>query len=175
LFDDCHSNYDYIASNYHDLFCFFNCNGRMVLACGMGDYFIMGNTTVIILQNDQVDWYSKHPERLINAIIARMNSGELDRYPGYARWDGDGIPGMQLVWNENSSTIGIIAVGRGSGQRLAAMNNGDNSNTDGNKLALLKAFAARLGYNITKKSTQKNKNNKNHNNNNAHKRSPRSK
>lgn len=112
-----------------------------------------GNTSVIIVQNDQLEWYRKNSDRLFTALWSRIAGGETDRYPGYARWNGDGIPGMQIVWNSDSSTIGLLAVGRGSGQRLATIKGGDNP--EDNKVSLLKALARQLGYTVTKKKARK--------------------
>jgi hypothetical protein len=110
-----------------------------------------GNTSVLIIQNDNLEWYKRNSDRLFSALFSRIAGGETDRYPGYARWDGDGIPGMQIVWNADSSTIGLLAVGRGSGQRLASVHGLGNPNTEDNKVSLLKALANQLGYTVTKK------------------------
>lgn len=111
----------------------------------------MGNTSAFVFQNDQSDWYSRHAEKVIASILTRMSSGELDKYPGYARWNGDGIPGMMQVWNSHSSTIGILAVGCGSGQRLGCVYDLDNSASRANQEVLFRALAKKLGYSVRKK------------------------
>jgi len=110
-----------------------------------------GNTTVIVVQNDNLAWYRSHSDRLFTALFGRIAGGETDPYPGHARWNGDGIPGMQIVWNADSSRIGLLAVGRGSGQRLASVPGLGNPSDEDTKVSLLKALASRLGYTVTKK------------------------
>ena len=106
------------------------------------------HVTAIILQNDQADWYVRNCERFAGALVSRMNAGETDKYPGYARWHGDGIPGCQVVWSGNSNINGIISVGQGHGVRLGVTH---CKNTAANKLAMLKELAEDLGYSLHKK------------------------
>lgn len=111
----------------------------------------MGNTSVFVFNNDQYDWYSRQSDKVVASILSRMSSGELDKYPGYARWNGDGVPGLMQVWNSHSSTVGILAVGGGSGQRLVNLFDHDNTAGRANQEVLFKAMAKKLGYVVRKK------------------------
>ena len=105
------------------------------------------HVTAIVLQNDQTDWYMRNSEKFVAALVGRMNGGETDKYPGYARWNGDGVPGCQVVWAGNSNINGIISVGQGHGVRLGVTH---CKNTTTNKLNMLKELAADLGYDLRK-------------------------
>ena len=108
--------------------------------------------TAIILHNDQTDWFVRNATKFVNGIVSRMNGGEIDKYPGAARWDGDGIPGAQVVWVGNSNVNGIISVGQGHGVRLGVAH---CKNTHANKLDMLKELAEEMGYSLRKKPTRK--------------------
>jgi len=112
------------------------------------------HVTAIVLQNDQADWYMRYSDRFVSALVSRMNVGETDKYPGYARWHGDGIPGCQVVWAGNSNINGIISVGQGHGVRLGVTH---CKNAATNKLAMLKELAEDLGYSLHKKPGTKQK------------------
>lgn len=112
------------------------------------------HVTAIILQNDQAEWYLRNSEKFTGALVGRMNGGETDKYPGYARWHGDGIPGCQVVWAGNSNINGIISVGQGHGIRLGVTH---CKNTTTNKLAMIKELAEDLGYTLHKKPGTKRK------------------
>ena len=104
--------------------------------------------TALVLQNNQADWYMRNCEKFTSGIVTRMNGGETDKYPGYARWSGDGIPGAQVVWVGKSHVNGIISVGQGHGVRIGVTH---CKNTHLNKLEMLKELAEDLGYKLQKK------------------------
>lgn len=105
-------------------------------------------TAVITIQIDQIDWMKKHPERFINSLISRINSGETDKHPGYSRWDGDGIPGVQLVCITEENKIdltNVIAVGNGFGVRLGSLNI-RNDNSQSTKFKIIKKLLEKFGF-----------------------------
>lgn len=105
-------------------------------------------TAVITIQVEQLDWAKKHPERFVDALISRINSGETDKHPGYARWNGDGIPGVQLVsvTEENKIDLtNVIAVGNGFGVRLGSFNI-KNDNTPATKFKIVKKLLEKFGF-----------------------------
>jgi len=111
-------------------------------------------TAVLIIQSDQLDWLKKHPDHFANAIASRIEMGEMDKYPGYARWNGDGVPGVQVIWisdpNEKNQTC-LITAGNGFGVKVMSSRIKNNSDKK-TKLEFLKLFAEKLGFNIVRKS-----------------------
>ena len=119
--------------------------------------------SLIMIQNDNLEWMIKHPERFVDAIVSRLNSGELDKHPGYARWHGDGVPGAQVVWIGQSNFCGVVIVGNNCATRLGTAKEVKNDNSSESKEEILRQLAAQLGYSIKKinksnKTTESNKN-----------------
>lgn len=119
----------------------------------------MSKNAAIVIQVDQVDWIRRHPIRFVASLLSRVEQGELDRYPGYARWNGDGVPGVQVVWVGEHESTGVIAVGKGHGKRLG-MCSTPNNGSDASKLDILKELAGQLGYTLRKKATTTKRNKK---------------
>jgi len=105
-------------------------------------------TAVITIQVDQLDWIKKHPERFVDALISRINMGETDKHPGYARWNGDGIPGVQLVCiteEGKNDLTNIVAVGNGFGVRLGSLKI-KNDNNPTTRYEMLKKLLEKIGF-----------------------------
>lgn len=115
------------------------------------------NNSLIMIQNEHIDWIVKNPERFVQNLITRLNGGEIDKYPGYARWNGDGMPGVQVVWIGQTDLCGVIVVGNNIATRLGAVSNIKNDNTLETKEKILKELAKQLGYTLKKKNNNKNK------------------
>lgn len=127
------------------------------------------NNSVVFIINDQIDWIQKHPQRFVNNLLSRLNSGETDRHPGYARWTGDGMPGVQVVSVGNSGGISIIAAGKNNGIKLGVVYC-KNDGTQESKLTMLKQLANKAGYYLRKKFVAKEEEKKNNSNGNGDKR-----
>lgn len=107
--------------------------------------------SIIMIQNEHIDWIVKNPEKFVNNLITRLNGGELDKYPGYARWNGDAIPGVQVVWIGNCNLCGVISVGNNIATRLGAVSKVKNDGSQESKEKILKELANQLGYILKKK------------------------
>lgn len=107
--------------------------------------------SLIMIQNEHIDWIIKNPERFVQNLVTRLNGGEVDKYPGYARWNGDGIPGVQVVWIGQSDLCGVVAIGSNLATRLGAVTNIKNENTQASKERVFKELAKQLGYTVQKK------------------------
>jgi hypothetical protein len=122
------------------------------------DVFLMTNkTAVVIIQVDQMDWMKKHPDRFVDALISRINAGETDKHPGYARWTGDGIPGVQLVCiteeSKNDLTC-VVSAGNGFGIRLGSLRI-KNDNNPAVKMDMLKKLMQKIGFKVKSNDTTK--------------------
>lgn len=62
-------------------------------------------SSLVLFQHDNLSYLTKHPERVINNLLSRFSSEETDKYPGYARWDGDGLPGIQIILTEKVENL----------------------------------------------------------------------
>ena len=105
-------------------------------------------TAVIVIQVDQIDWIKKHPERFVNSLLSRINAGETDKHPGYARWNGDGIPGVQLVCiteETKNELTSVISAGNGFGVRLGSLRV-KNDNNPAVKMDILKKLMDKIGF-----------------------------
>jgi hypothetical protein len=118
-------------------------------------------TAVVVIQVEQMDWIKKHPERFVDALISRINMGETDKHPGYARWNGDGIPGVQLVCiteEGKNDLTSVIAAGNGFGIRLGSLKIRNDNNTK-TKTEILKKLLEKIGFkgqrNITNDNLKK--------------------
>ena len=109
-------------------------------------------TAVVVIQVEQLEWIKKHPERFVDALVSRIHTGETDKHAGYARWNGDGIPGVQVVCyteeNRNDLTA-LVAVGNGCGIKLGSVNIRNDSKPE-TKLQILKNVLAKLTTKFTK-------------------------
>jgi len=119
-------------------------------------------TAVIVIQVENMDWLKKHPERFVDALISRINMGETDKHPGYARWNGDGIPGVQLVCiteEGKNDLTNVVAAGNGFGIRLGSLKI-KNDNNPTTKTEILKKLLEKIGFknqrNINTNATNKN-------------------
>jgi hypothetical protein len=122
------------------------------------DVFLMTNkTAVVIIQVDQMDWIKKHPDRFVDALLSRINAGETDKHPGYARWTGDGIPGVQLVCiteeSKNDLTC-VVSAGNGFGIRLGSLRI-KNDNNPAVKMDMLKKLMQKIGFKVKSNDTTK--------------------
>lgn len=114
-----------------------------------------------MIQNEHIDWIIKNPERFVQNLVTRLNGGELDKYPGYARWNGDGIPGVQVVWVGQSDLCGVVVVGSNVATRMGVAAKVKNDGSQDSKEKILKELAKQLGYTLQKKKEkQSNKKNK---------------
>ena len=105
-------------------------------------------TAVVVIQVEQLDWIKKHPERFVDALISRINMGETDKHPGYARWNGDGVPGVQLVCiteEGKNDLTNIVAAGNGFGIRLGSLKI-KNDNNPATKYEMLKKLLEKIGF-----------------------------
>ena len=105
-------------------------------------------TAVVVIQADQLEWLKKHPERFVDALISRINTGETDKHPGYARWNGDGIPGVQLVCiteEGRNDLTSIVAAGNGFGIRIGSLKI-KNDNNPTTKSEMLKKLLEKIGF-----------------------------
>ena len=110
-------------------------------------------TAAIVIQSEHFEWLKKHPSYFVNNIISRIEMDETDKYPGYSRWDGDGVPGTQVVWignPEDKNKTCLISVGNGFGVKILSTVLKNNSNKE-TKIELLKLLAEKLGYRLVKK------------------------
>lgn len=115
-------------------------------------YEYMSQTnSIIMIQNEHIDWIIKNPERFVQNLATRLNVGELDKHPGYARWHGDGIPGVQVVWVGQSDLCGVIVVGSNIATRLGVAAKVKNDGSQESKEKILKELAKQLGYTLQKK------------------------
>lgn len=113
----------------------------------------VNKTAVIIVQSDQLDWYKKHPGHFVNSISSRIEMGEVDKYPGYSRWDGDATPGVQVLWisePEDKNQTCLFSAGNGFGVKVLLSKIKNNSNKE-TKIEFLKLFADKFGYKLVKK------------------------
>jgi hypothetical protein len=113
--------------------------------------------SIIMIQNDHLEWLLKHPERFVNNLATRLNAGEIDKHPGYARWSGDGMPGIQVAWVGKSDFCGVIVVGNNCATRLGTAIKVKNDNSQESKEEILKQLASQLGYILVKKKIPGNK------------------
>lgn len=107
--------------------------------------------SIIMIQNEHIDWIIKNPERFVQNLATRLHGGELDKYPGYARWNGDGIPGVQVVWVGQSDLCGVVVVGSNIATRLGVAAKVKNDGSNESKEKILKELAKQLGYTLQKK------------------------
>lgn len=112
--------------------------------------------SIIMIQNDHLEWLVKHPERFINNLVTRLNVGEIDKHPGYARWNGDGTPGVQVAWVGKSDFCGVIVVGNNCATRLGTAVKVKNDNSLESKEEILRQLASQLGYTLVKKKKEDN-------------------
>lgn len=113
-------------------------------------------TAVVIIQSDQLDWLKRHPSLFANAVVSRIEMDETDKYPGYSRWDGDGVPGVQVVWisnPEDKNQTCLISAGNGFGVKIMSTRVKNNTNKE-TKIQFLKLLADKLGFNVTKKENE---------------------
>jgi len=104
----------------------------------------MGLTSTIVISHDYLDWIKRNPAVFVNGLIGRMEQGECDPRPGFARWHGDAMPGVQLVNCSDNNDAAVIITNGGSGKKVATAKK-CISDVDA-----LKAMAAGLGYSTYK-------------------------
>lgn len=119
----------------------------------------MSNNSAVVINDDYLDWIRRNPVQFVNRLVSRLEQGEVDPYPGFARWNGDAMPGVQVAFIGHSSFPGVVLVGgHGCGKKLMTMPHVDRNANPPNDVEVLKAMAERLGYSIRKKpSSRKNK------------------
>lgn len=109
-------------------------------------------TAVITIQTDQLEWIRRHPDKFVNGLVTRIESDETDKYPGYARWNGDGIPGTQLIWVSDPKSkhqTCIISAGNGTAVKIMLSPIENNSKKE-TKLKFLQLLAEKFGYKLVK-------------------------
>ena len=109
----------------------------------------MAISSAIVISNNHLDWIRRNPEVFVNGLISRLEQGETDPYPGYARWNGDAMPGVQFVHSGHSSGQAVIVMHGAAGKCVVTTSVGGQHPSD---VDALKAFANRLGYTIRKKN-----------------------
>ena len=127
--------------------------GRTILANTTFKRQCMSDNSVVVINNDHLDWIRKHPDHFVNLLISRLQSGETDPYPGYARWNGDACPGVQVVQTVKSNFPSLILVENSRGRKF--MNVKKAQKGESQDLLILRKLAHRLGYMLEKGGTTK--------------------
>lgn len=110
----------------------------------------MGINSTILICNDHLDWIKRNHSVFVNGLVSRLEQGETDPYPGHSRWNGDAMPGVQVISSGHSDFPSVIIVGGNSGKKITGVSRtsaGHPTDVDA-----LKAMANRLGYTVRKKA-----------------------
>lgn len=107
------------------------------------------NSTIVI-DHKYLDWIRRNPRVFVNGLVSRLENEETDHYPGFARWNGDAMPGVQVVTVTRSDFPVVIITADGKGKKAVNVNRISQSSS--NDVEALKALAKKLGYNVRKKS-----------------------
>lgn len=110
----------------------------------------MANNSAIVINHNHLDWIKRNPRVFVNGLMTRLEHGEVDPFPGHARWNGDGMPGVQLVHTGHSSEATVILVGGNSGKKVGTAYAKGSSQPS--EVDALKAMASKLGYSVTKRN-----------------------
>ena len=107
--------------------------------------------SVIIINSDHLDWIIRNPYVFTRALIGRIQSEEVDPYPGYSRWHGDAMPGVQVAYVGKPETLAVIMVENNAGKKILSLPSypgSANLSQQQQELAVLKELASKLGYDI---------------------------
>jgi hypothetical protein len=115
----------------------------------------MTDSSVVIIDNDNLSWIQKHPGHFVEQLLSRLFSGETDPYPGHARWKGDACPGVQVVHVGAARYPTLFLVKDGQGKKVASVQRSINGESQ--EVQALKALARKLGYNVVKNPGAKKK------------------
>ncbi len=111
----------------------------------------MAMNSAIIICNNHLDWIRRNPPVFVNGLMGRLEQGECDPSPGYARWSGDGMPGVQVVAVEHSSQASVIVMGGNCGKLVSVCGSSSRGSGPASDVDALRAMADKLGYSIRQK------------------------
>jgi len=109
------------------------------------------NTTIVI-NNNHLDWIRRNPAVFVNGLIGRIENGECDPHPGHARWNGDALPGVQVVAVEHSSQATVVIMGGNCGRAVTSCGSSGKGGAPASDVDALRAMASKLGYTVRQKS-----------------------
>lgn len=121
-------------------------------------------SSVVLISEESLDWIKRNPRVFVDGLIGRLENGETDPYPGHSRWNGDAMPGVQVVTAGKPGTVTVVAANEGFGRQLFMVNDHGQRKLP-STVEVLKIMAQKLGYNIRKKPSTGTGNNKQKNKN----------
>lgn len=111
------------------------------------------NSTIVI-DHAYLDWIRRNPRVFVNGLVSRLENEEIDHYPGYARWNGDAMPGVQVVSVNKSDFPVVVIMVDGKGKKVVTATR--QSRSSSGDVEVLKTLAKKLGYAVRKKTTSAN-------------------
>jgi len=106
------------------------------------------NNAAVMINLEYLDWIRRNPALFVNNLLTRLEVGQTDRFPNDARWNGDAMPGVQVVHVGSSDFPAVVVVGKNIGKKLGTVSAMEE------KLEVIKELAHEHGCVVQKKTTR---------------------
>lgn len=112
----------------------------------------MGMNSLLFIPNDHLDIVHKNPEVFASALIGAVNMSCVQPKPTSL---GGSFSDFTIPHCSHADSVGLVSVGGNYSEPLLVTGHRIHHHTEEGQVAVLKAWADKLGYSVRKKAKKK--------------------